>query len=163
MFVPKLKAWQAAVRPVGVPNLKALARPSAAQKKGVAVDPLLMRRSPRASPKHGPKCPPTSSRRRAAGTACLRYPQTGSERLPGSTHTVQWTHITSQVRMFQVRRRVSRGSQSTGLQTTERAPAATKQPVHNESAASSNRNAVRVCGRFFQMRLLVDCLPLRLT
>ena len=34
MFVPKLKAWQAAVRPVGVPNLKAFARPRQLKKTG---------------------------------------------------------------------------------------------------------------------------------
>ena len=45
MFVPKLKAWQAAVRlrtvrPVACPNLKAFARPAPAQKNGYAVEVL---------------------------------------------------------------------------------------------------------------------------
>ena len=99
----------------------------------------LMRRPPRASP---------SARRRLdvgerRAPRASATPRQARRDCPG-LHT-QYSGPTSHhiVRMSQVRRRVSRGSQSTGQQTRESAGSECNQST-NSAQLSSNRSAVRV-------------------
>ena len=100
---------------------------------------LLMRRSPRASPSARRRL--TVGGRRAPRASAT--PRQARRDCPG-LHT-QYSGPTSHhiVRMSQVRRRVSRGSQSTGQQTRESAGSECNQST-NSAQLSSNRSAARV-------------------